>query len=508
MTKPLDYRYFSIKVGSNSIPTLEREDVLNHRLCVGSIRSNLIIMTQSLFLIALTAALTFLNLYCGAAGAETIPESEQEGVCELWLGPSTIKGVPGKGVITGVNLTSEYPLEPLVTLSVPYEIVRPWSLANYVFAHEEEDQALVVFGIGMLINHKEPPSLYHYWAEDDPSHSSESYWTPSTMSSSVIYETLKDIKKGEELFISYGGDEWFQDRSIPVIKDGDGDGEAEGNGDVTKPPVLVPDTYLRQHGHCLTDVFISESAKPMTFYGLFARRLFKKGEIVTISPLLALPADEVRLVGDQSLLMNYCVSSPGSKVAMLPIGYAAMINHDGNPSVRMDWHTWSGFPSFDAVNASDRNSRRDSEGASTGSSRPLTGEEELQRVLESDPAGLIYEANHSLMDLKFVALRDIQPEEEITMDYGTAWINQWAEYMSTSMDYHINKEASVDYKVIFRAFIDAPKGLFPERWTYFEEPEVYERSEELTDEGFHLNDARAALEGLTDFYSSRTGEEL
>lgn len=31
---------------------------------------------------------------------------------------------------------------------------------------------------------------------------------------------------------------------------------------------------------------------------------------------------------DESVLVNYCISSPGSKVAMLPIGYAALINHD------------------------------------------------------------------------------------------------------------------------------------------------------------------------------------
>ena len=30
---------------------------------------------------------------------------------------------------------------------------------------------------------------------------------------------------------------------------------------------------------------------------------------------------------DESVLVNYCISSPGSKVAMLPIGYAALINH-------------------------------------------------------------------------------------------------------------------------------------------------------------------------------------
>ncbi len=132
----------------------------------------------------------------------------------------------------------------------------------------------------------------------------------------------------------------------------------------------------------------------------------------------------------------------------------------------------------------------------------------LQNALNSDPAELIYEANHSVVDMKFVALRDIEPEEEITMDYGASWINSWAEYMSTSMDYHANEEASVDHNVIFRAFIEPPKGLFPQRWTYYENPDIYERAEDVNEDGLHLNDARAALEGLTNFYTSGVGEEL
>jgi hypothetical protein len=351
---------------------------------------------------------------------------------------------------------------------------------------------LVVFGIGMLINHREPPSLYHYWAEDEPSHSSESYWTPSTMSSSVVYETLKDIQKGEELFISYGGDDWFHDRSIPLVKNN------ESDTNQTETPVLVPDAFLQQHGHCLTDVFISDSEKPMTFYGLFARRHFKKGEIVTISPLLALPADEVERVQDESLIQNYCFASPGSKVAMLPIGYAAMINDDAHPNVEMDWYTWPQVSPLDATNTTTEKDQPAGEGLD---------KDNLQKCLESDPSELIYEANYSIMDLKFVATRDIFPEEEITMDYGVAWLNKWAEYMSASMSYHANEEASLDRNIIFRSFIEPPKGLFPERWNYYDEPELYDRSDEVDEvSGLHLNDARAALEGLTDFYMSR--EEL
>lgn len=391
-----------------------------------------------------------------SAGPNVISTRDPTLECELWLAPSTLPGVQGRGVISGVSLLNGTALEPLVTLSVPYEHVRYWSLANYVFAHEEEEQSLVVFGIGMMINHLYNPTLYHYWSEDEPAHSSESYWTPSTMSSSVVYETLRDVKKGEELFISYGDSEWFEDRGISL--------STETNRNEDTPSVLVPDEYLNKHSHCLTDVFVSESDKPMTFYGLFARRHFKKGEIVTISPLLPLPAEEVEYLWDKSVLMNYCISSPGSKVAMLPIGYAAMINHDQHANVKMEWFSWPKhrppwvpkdnvtFEFDDVVGLSEDN---------------------LKRCLNADPGELIFDSDFSAMDMQFIATRDIAPEEEITLDYGISWINKWAEYMSASLSYHAQEEASETDASIFRAFIQAPEGLFPQRWTYYAHPERY-----------------------------------
>lgn len=432
--------------------------------------------------------------------------------CELWLAPSTLPGVQGRGVISGVPLLNSTALEPLVTLSVPYELVRYWSLANYVFAHEEEEQSLVVFGIGMLINHLSNPALYHYWSEDDPAHSSESYWTPSTMSSSVVYETLRDVKKGEELFISYGDSEWFEDRGITLSK--------ETDRDESTPPVLVPDEYLNKNSHCLTDVFVSESDKPMTFYGLFARRHFKKGEIVTISPLLPLPAEEVESVWDESVLMNYCISSPGSKVAMLPIGYAAMMNHDLHANVKMDWYSW---PKHRPPWASADNSTFEFD------NEVGLGDNNLQKCLDADPAALIFDSDFSAMDMKFVATRDIAPEEEITLDYGVDWINKWADYMSASLSYHAKEAASERDASIFRAFIQAPDGLFPERWKYYAEPEKYYGHDEDEDHSSPVNvnskkkdneqrqgqgiepqqrDGMAAAEGLNAFHQQLTSEEL
>jgi len=94
------------------------------------------------------------------------------------------------------------------------------------------------------------------------------------------------VKAGEEFFLNYGGDHWFEDRGISVLK-GDKDKEIEE----TNP---IPKETLLKEGFCLSDVYVAESREiALGGYGLFARRAFKKGEIVTVSPVLALPRSEV-----------------------------------------------------------------------------------------------------------------------------------------------------------------------------------------------------------------------
>ena len=88
------------------------------------------------------------------------------------------------------------------------------------------------------------------------------------MSSSVVYETLRDVKR-EELFI------------LMVIQNGSRIEEFLCPQKLIATRTLHRSWYRMStqiRPHCLTDVFVSESDK-----GLYGRH-FKKGEIVTISP--------------------------------------------------------------------------------------------------------------------------------------------------------------------------------------------------------------------------------
>ena len=85
--------------------------------------------------------------------------------CDIYLAPSLIPGV-GRGVVAGRNYSSNERFDTAVTITLPYHFAREWQLSNYVFSHEEEEQSMVVLGIGMLFNHRNPEMVYHYWADE------------------------------------------------------------------------------------------------------------------------------------------------------------------------------------------------------------------------------------------------------------------------------------------------------------------------------------------------------
>ncbi|NTV61624.1 MAG: SET domain-containing protein [Chlorobiaceae bacterium] len=72
-------------------------------------------------------------------------------------------------------------------------------LLNYVFYGKEETTRLVVMGNGMLFNHSNEPNVAYYREE-------------TTLGPELVLYALRDIKKGEELFYSYG-DDWWKTRN-------------------------------------------------------------------------------------------------------------------------------------------------------------------------------------------------------------------------------------------------------------------------------------------------------
>eukprot|EP00595_Chromulina_sp_UTEXLB2642_P003477 CAMPEP_0196763318 /NCGR_PEP_ID=MMETSP1095-20130614/3831_1 /TAXON_ID=96789 ORGANISM="Chromulina nebulosa, Strain UTEXLB2642" /NCGR_SAMPLE_ID=MMETSP1095 /ASSEMBLY_ACC=CAM_ASM_000446 /LENGTH=289 /DNA_ID=CAMNT_0042116229 /DNA_START=1476 /DNA_END=2345 /DNA_ORIENTATION=- len=275
----------------------------------------------------------------------------------------------------------------------------------------------------MLYNHNTPSliSAGHSWDENPVDCKSNSY-EPNSVCTNVNYYTKKEIYAGEEIFTTYGGTDWFTLRNIPI------DIPDEFDSNAKAPSYRLEE--LAKVGFCLSDTFVAPSTIPMAGRGLFANRDFKKGDIVTISPVLFLPKHEVIQASVDSTILNYCIASMSyGDVAIFPIGTASMINHQMSSiaNVEMEWH---GFT------------------------------ENINITLSKDPIEL-ESSQFSPIDIAFIATKDIRANEEITMNYGEEWINAWSNYLIKLISVYINKESSIPK---FRHAIQPPPGFFPDYW--------------------------------------------
>ena len=106
------------------------------------------------------------------------------------------KGIAGYGVFAGKNYKEKEIIEicPFIEISMEHlQMINGKNnpLRDYVFtSHMKKNHELVVFGNGSLFNHSNDPNVYYYH--------------DCTKNRLLYYAAAKSIKKGEELFISYG----------------------------------------------------------------------------------------------------------------------------------------------------------------------------------------------------------------------------------------------------------------------------------------------------------------
>lgn len=110
--------------------------------------------------------------------------------------------VSGRGIFATRNIKNGDLVERCPVLQLDEEDIGG-ELLNYVFYGENEKKRLVAMGNGMLFNHSSFPNVAYYLEE-----------TP--LGTELIIYALRDIRKGEELFYSYGR-EWWITRNITEI---------------------------------------------------------------------------------------------------------------------------------------------------------------------------------------------------------------------------------------------------------------------------------------------------
>jgi SET domain-containing protein len=106
---------------------------------------------------------------------------------------STIEG-GGKGVFAGEKIKKGDTIEVCETLVINHKqgqiLIKKTILGNYVFAHEDEKSVILTLGNGSMYNHRQPSNAEYYFDSD---------------TNQMSYVAVKDIAKGEEIFINYGG---------------------------------------------------------------------------------------------------------------------------------------------------------------------------------------------------------------------------------------------------------------------------------------------------------------
>lgn len=114
------------------------------------------------------------------------------------------KVIVKKSSIQGYGVFAKQDIQAGEIIEECYSLLLPGKEAeinNYLFS-AGDDQCALPLGSGCLFNHANQPNA-QYYLEIDPK--------------LMIFTANKLIKKGEEIFISYGKD-WFDTRCMPIKK--------------------------------------------------------------------------------------------------------------------------------------------------------------------------------------------------------------------------------------------------------------------------------------------------
>ena len=171
--------------------------------------------------------------------------------------------------------------------------------------------------------------------------------------------------------------------------------------------------WIRANGMCLENLVPRKSTIPQAGRGGFAQFLIKQGEIVVPAPMLQITDRDALFMYDQDyhphghqLLMNYCFGHTESSMLLCPATNAGLINHcstrttdcgPNGPNAMVQWSS-----GWDPASDEWRNRTVDEISKETGRG----------------------------LSMEIVALRDIQPGEEVFIDYGQEWEEAWQNHVA------------------------------------------------------------------------------
>jgi hypothetical protein len=242
--------------------------------------------------------------------------------------------------------------------------------------------------------------------------------------------------------------------------------------------------WLDQHALCVDNFSFGNSTISKAGHGVFALRFLAEGTAILPVPLIHIPdrsildmhQPTIRLAQGhkrerflrKQLLLNYCLGHAESTMLLSPYGPVFnLINHNQTlANVRLQW----ALPERSA---------------------------HLPEMLEKDVSDFTKEKGARL-GMEVIALRDIQPGEEIYLDYGDEWEEAWREHLSTwrplesSRNYisaHDMNKRKDRFKTVFEEIDDPyPSNLVLSFREQFDHTGPWKNSKTKGHDMFHFKD--------------------
>jgi len=177
--------------------------------------------------------------------------------------------------------------------------------------------------------------------------------------------------------------------------------------------------WLAQNGRCMDNLVPRISTLPQAGNGAFAQRFLPEGSLVVPAPILqTIDVNYLNIktrdgmVNNRQMLLNYCIAHEDSTMLLCPISRAILMNHC---SERMNF----GGECGKGVEANAKLEFDDNFDA-TSKEWQQKSFSEIKKEVHAGRRGLSFNV---------IATRDIQPGEEVFIDYGDAWEEAWKEHI-------------------------------------------------------------------------------
>ncbi|KAL3781644.1 hypothetical protein HJC23_008547 [Cyclotella cryptica] len=223
--------------------------------------------------------------------------------------------------------------------------------------------------------------------------------------------------------------------------------------------------WLKDHGRCMDNIRPGNSTIKQAGRGAFASRFIPKGGLVAPGPLLHIPnktalniyeidphtemRDTSRIYGKQ-LILNYCFGHRKSTLLLCPYtSPSAYINHNSeSPNARVVWAR-EGTPNF-------------------------------QHDWLNDDIDFLKTMEIIGLSVDFIATRDIQPGEEVFIDYGQEWEEAWNAYIKVwkrpagSQNYFAGSELQSDLSIPLRTSLEQQTEPYSDNVVFYCHYEYYQ----------------------------------